>query len=286
MTKFIKNIFDVSDHYDLIISDVFGVIHDGQKGLPNAQIFFSQVANKVALLTNDGRCTSSVTSHLEGFDFFRNKHYNDIFTSGYFLNQFYETNQLDQPKCYILDEFLTPSLASVNIATSIPGVEVVKTIDDAQFCFVAGVSKFTLEQMKHNLDLINTLKQLLSNKCKLLCPNPDKFVVYGDSGLLPLAGYIAEMYSDMGGEVISFGKPAKYPYEFILNKYKPNKAIMIGDTLETDIKGASDVGIDSLLIGTGVTKHYWQKNNEIPFKTWLEKQSIKPTWYIEQFNEA
>ncbi|MDG2348400.1 MAG: hypothetical protein P8L77_02940, partial [Gammaproteobacteria bacterium] len=215
MTKFIKNILDITDQYDLIISDVFGVIHDGQKRLPNVTSFFSHVANKVALLTNDGRCTDTVKSHLEGYAFIKEKHYKDIFTSGYFLNQFYQNNPLKNPKCYILDEYLTPSIASVNLVTSIPGVEVVDHIEDAQFCFVAGVCKLTLDQMMDNLELIKTLEMLLSNRCKLLCPNPDKLVVYGDAGLIPLAGYIADMYAEMGGEVISFGKPAKYPYEFI-----------------------------------------------------------------------
>lgn len=284
MTAFINNILDITDEYDLIISDVFGVIHDGQKKLPNVLSFFCEVSDKVALLTNDGRCTDTVKSHLDGFDFHLNEHYKDIFTSGYFLNQFYQRNTLEKPKCYILDEFLTPSVASVNLVTSIPGVEVVDQIDDAQFCFVAGVSKISLDQMKNNPELIHIYNKLLSNKCKLLCPNPDKVVVYGDSGLIPLAGSYADMYSDMGGEVISFGKPAKYPYEFILNKYKPSKALMIGDTLDTDILGANTVGIDSLLIGTGVTKHSWLPSNDAPsFDVWLENQSIKPTWYVNQF---
>ena len=284
MTTFIKNILDITDQYDLIISDVFGVIHDGQKRLPNVISFYSHIADKVALLTNDGRCTDTVQSHLKSFDFEKEKHYKDIFTSGYFLNQFYLNNSLKNPKCYILDEYLTPSIASVNLVTSIPGLEVVDNIEEAQFCFVAGVSKLTLDQMNDNPELIKTLEKLLSKQCKLLCPNPDKLVVYGDAGLIPLAGYIADMFAEIGGEVISFGKPAKYPYEFILNKYNPSKALMIGDTIDTDIKGAIDVGIDSLLIGTGVTKHSWQPSLDITsFNDWLTNQSLQPTWYIDQF---
>lgn len=283
MTTFIENIFDITDQYDLIISDVFGVIHNGQTSLPNVHSFFSHVADKVSLLTNDGRCKSTVTSHLDGFDFKQNKHYNDLFTSGFFLKSFYENQDNESLKCFVLDDFLTPSIASINLITSIPSVEVVSDINEANFCFAAGVCKYTIQELENNEELQTILGLLKDKQCKLLCPNPDRLVVYGESDLVPLAGFIAEMYADLGGEVVSFGKPAKYPYEFILNKYKPQKALMIGDTLETDIQGANAVGIDSLLIGTGVTKHTWLQNNTMPFEEWLSQSSIKPTWYIDAF---
>ena len=48
---------------------------------------------------------------------------------------------------------------------------------------------------------------------------------------------------------------------------------MIGDQLETDIRGARDFGIDSVLIGTGVTK--------ISDSTF--NGEIVPTYILENF---
>lgn len=283
MTKYLENIFDITNTYDLIISDVFGVVHDGQRLLKNADKFFKQEASKVALLTNDGRGIDDVAEHLKGFNFLKKEHYKDLFTSGFFLDEFYKLNSESNIKCFMLDDYLETSANRKEAVLSVPGITFTSDIKEANYCFASGVCKFDLDYIKNNQDLLSKLTILKNNHCKLLCPNPDKFVVY-DNRLIVLAGFIAEQYQKLGGEVISFGKPNKYPYEFIINKYNPNKVLMIGDTLETDIDGANQVGIDSLLIGTGVTKHYWQNNNHGgTFESWLADSTIKPTWYIDEF---
>ena len=56
----------------------------------------------------------------------------------------------------------------------------------------------------------------------------------------------------MGGKVIYFGKPHKEVYEIILNKGEKN--FIIGDNLNTDIKGANLLNYDSLIISNGIHK--------------------------------
>src|SRR4029453_10495985 len=49
------------------------------------------------------------------------------------------------------------------------------------------------------------------------------------------------------------GKPAAYLYEEALRRCGTRNAVMIGDQLETDIRGANACGIDSALVTTGVS---------------------------------
>ena len=88
----------------------------------------------------------------------------------------------------------------------------------------------------------------------MLCANPDKMVFHGKEKHL-CAGGIAEYYQTIGGYVISVGKPYPKVFERCMNFATPekkNKAIMIGDNLETDILGANRFGIHSMLIASGV----------------------------------
>lgn len=75
------------------------------------------------------------------------------------------------------------------------------------------------------------------------------------------AGKIAEIYSSLGGEVIFFGKPYKEVYNLILKKDEKN--LIIGDNLNTDIKGANNLNLDSLFITNGVHKSEFTKEEDI-----------------------
>ena len=49
------------------------------------------------------------------------------------------------------------------------------------------------------------------------------------------------------------GKPERYLYDEALHRCGTRNAVMIGDQLETDIRGANACGIDSALVTTGVS---------------------------------
>jgi ribonucleotide monophosphatase NagD (HAD superfamily) len=94
-----------------------------------------------------------------------------------------------------------------------------------------------------------------------VCPNPD-LVAYRGNTPIYTGGTFAKIYEDMGGKVYYFGKPNKSFYELTLKLYDgphySKKAILgIGDNIETDILGANNFAIDSLLIKkTGLCKKY------------------------------
>ena len=84
----------------------------------------------------------------------------------------------------------------------------------------------------------------------------------------------------MGGNVQYFGKPYGEVYQIALEILPKNsKVLAIGDGMETDILGANNTGIDSILCKTGI------HNKEILWRgidEFLSDYPQKPNFVIEQ----
>jgi HAD superfamily hydrolase (TIGR01450 family) len=97
---------------------------------------------------------------------------------------------------------------------------------------------------------------------RLVCPNPD--LVYpkapGDFGIASasVAGLIERavrsQVPERAEEIVfaSLGKPAPPLYEEAIRRAGTRDVVMLGDQPSTDIRGANAVGIDSVLLGTGL----------------------------------
>ena len=88
----------------------------------------------------------------------------------------------------------------------------------------------------------------------MICANPDKTVVRNGQAEL-CAGALAARYAALGGRVHEFGKPYGDVYGLCLAALgitEREKVLAIGDGLDTDIRGARDAGIDSLLVTGGL----------------------------------
>ena len=68
------------------------------------------------------------------------------------------------------------------------------------------------------------------------------------------AGSVATIFEKTGGEVIYFGKPYPEVYNQSADN-KNKKTLVIGDNLNTDIKGANLLNYDSLIISNGIHKN-------------------------------
>ncbi|MFX8672415.1 hypothetical protein ABTM23_19285, partial [Acinetobacter baumannii] len=87
----------------------------------------------------------------------------------------------------------------------------------------------------------DTLLKALARKLTLVCANPDIVVERGDR-LIYCAGAIAELYHELGGEVIFYGKPHRPIYERAMalaaeRRGRPTelgRVLAIGDSVRTD----------------------------------------------------
>jgi HAD superfamily hydrolase (TIGR01459 family) len=101
--------------------------------------------------------------------------------------------------------------------------------------------------------------QARERQLTLICANPDIVVERGDR-LIYCAGAIAELYRELGGEVIFYGKPHRPIYQRAMelaagrhgHTVPLNRVLAIGDSVRTDLAGAHGFGIDCLFVTRGI----------------------------------
>ncbi len=93
----------------------------------------------------------------------------------------------------------------------------------------------------------------------LVCANPDLVVERGDR-LIYCAGAVADLYAQLGGEVLYAGKPHRPIYDAALARIAAARGaplatarvLAIGDSIRTDLAGAAALGIDGVFITRGI----------------------------------
>ncbi len=94
---------------------------------------------------------------------------------------------------------------------------------------------------------------LVRNGLPYVASNTD-LTIPTEHGLSPGHGVLVRTIADFAGvEPVVAGKPAKPLMEETIRRVGGDRPLMIGDRLDTDIEGARAVGVDSLLVLTGVT---------------------------------
>ena len=104
----------------------------------------------------------------------------------------------------------------------------------------------TLRQISNAINVIG-------DNTKVIAANPDKLIPKSDGYALE-CGVIIDIIENISKkEVLVVGKPKAYAFDYVLNTFKVSKkeVLMVGDTYETDIKGALDYGIKAAWINTG-----------------------------------
>jgi HAD superfamily hydrolase (TIGR01459 family) len=140
------------------------------------------------------------------------------------------------------------------------------------------------------LDYIPILKDALDLNLTMFCANPDYVTVEkNNKNNIFCMGTIADLYVHMGGNVTILGKPTKEIYIESTKKIKKidlSRIIAVGDSLDHDILGASNFGIDSILISSGIHKELFKKKLEIGLYE-IEnraKWDFKPTYICNNFS--
>jgi HAD superfamily hydrolase (TIGR01459 family) len=84
----------------------------------------------------------------------------------------------------------------------------------------------------------------------MVCVNPDRAVMVGGERLI-CAGAFADVYLELGGDVLEVGKPDAMPSmrrcSSMLERDRRQRVIAMGDTPHTDLLGAQAAGIDCRL---------------------------------------
>jgi HAD superfamily hydrolase (TIGR01459 family) len=270
----INNFSEICEKYDSVICDIWGVIHNGQELFSSSVDCLYNLKNKgypVILVSNAPRPGEEIKLMLEKMGLEKNC-YDKIITSGDLTQKILNDGSLGQ-NCY----HIGPD-RDLKIFDGV-GVKRV-SFDESDFIFITGL--FNDEQEDENTYL-PLLEESKKRKLKLLCANPDIWVQRGND-LIPCAGAISKKYESIGGEVINIGKPFQPIFDEAiknidnLGQGKFSSTIVIGDGIDTDIKGANDYKLDSLLTLGGLFSG--QKIDEV-YKV-INKKKVFPTYLIEE----
>ncbi|HEX7884004.1 MAG TPA: TIGR01459 family HAD-type hydrolase [Afipia sp.] len=247
--RFADRLRDLTTGVDVILSDVWGVIHDGLKGFRPAcealQTFRAQ-GGTVIMITNAPRPADSVQRQLRKMDI-SDDSYDAIVSSGD-LTRNYVASHLDQSVFVIGPERDNPMFRGLDVKLT--------PLEKADYIVCTGPFNDEIETEE---DYRGMMEEARKRNLTFVCANPDMVVERGHR-LITCAGAIAELYRSLGGEVIFYGKPHRPIYDRALELAAerrggttPHERVLaIGDSVRTDLTGANLMELDCLFMTRGI----------------------------------
>ncbi len=255
MTRLVRGLADLASGYKVILSDVWGVVHNGLVAFERATEAlgrFRAGGGMVALMTNSPNPSRFVEAQLARLGVTQ-KAYDAIVSSGDVTVSLLVERagaglfHLGPPnETALFEEVLALSGKAPRVVP----------LKQANFVLCTGLAD-PWHETPADYDAI--LGPMRARNLELICANPD--IVVEDGGkLFYCAGAIAERYAGAGGKVIQAGKPFAPIFARALElagraanaAIDRSEVLVIGDAMRTDIKGAHDQGFDSLFVTSGI----------------------------------
>jgi HAD superfamily hydrolase (TIGR01459 family) len=247
--RFAEQLRDLVDGVEVILSDIWGVVHNGLEAFPEAceaLNTYRQRGGTVILITNAPRPADSVQRQLRKLGV-ADDVYDAIVSSG------------DLTRLFVADHpgkrmfWLGPERDNSIYRGLDP---LIAPLEQADYIVCTGLFDDESESAEDYRDM---MLQARERKLPLVCANPDIVVERGDR-LIYCAGAIAELYRELGGEVIFYGKPHRPIYERAMalaaerrgHAAPLDRVLAIGDSVRTDLTGALGFGIDCLFVTRGI----------------------------------
>jgi len=277
--NFFEGVSEFSELYNGFIIDLWGVLHDGREPYPAAIETLAKLkkqGKQILLLSNAPRRAKRAEEKLTEMGFLR-KSYDHILTSGEATFEYFLSSSEYGERYY----HMGPE-KDAELIEEIARYKRVNKPEEADFVLTTG---FDYDESILD-EKLPDIKECLKYNLPLICTNPDKIIVRQTGEKMLCAGVIAEEYEKSGGKVRSFGKPYDYVYKRALEllKTEKNKTIVIGDNLHTDIKGAKDNSIDSVLVIGGILAAQFGKTiQKADLMELYDKEKIIPSGSLTLF---
>lgn len=244
-----RQLRDVIDGVDVILSDIWGVVHNGLQAWPDACAALAEFRSrggKVVLITNAPRPADAVQRML------RRLHVDDgvydaIVSSGDLTRGYIDEHR--RHKVFHIGPERDHSLFE-GLGVTFGDVE------SADYLVCSGLFDDETETAE---DYCATLTRARERELFFVCANPDIVVERGER-LIFCAGALAELYVTLGGKVLFAGKPHPPIYERALAlaaeagaaSVAPERVLAIGDSVRTDLEGANRSAFRCLFVTSGI----------------------------------
>lgn len=241
----ISHIAPLAARYDALLCDAWGVIHNGVSvfdGAEEALLRFREERGPVIILTNAPRPSRIIPVQLDRLGLPRAA-YDAVVTSG------------DATRAEIARRLPAPAyrLGPKKDDPLYEGLDIEFVgIDSAAFIICTGLANDQHETPEVYRPL---LEDAAARKLPMICANPDIVVRWGGR-LVHCAGALAEIYEQLGGEVVYGGKPHGAIYDLAFARIdairgaplERSRVLCVGDGVKTDIAGANAQGVDAIFV--------------------------------------
>ena len=246
------------------IVDMDGVLYRGNTAIPGAREFISaleETGRKFLLLTNNSSLTpAQCEAKLAGMGI--RVRQDKIFTSAQATALYLRSIAGAGAKVLLIGmDGIREALLAEGFTLS--------TDRDADFVVVGIDFNLSYEKLKEATLAIRAGATFIGT-------NPDK-TLPTEEGLCPGNGAIlAALEASTGVKPIIVGKPSPLIFEMALRRLgsSPEETAVVGDRLETDILGAKEAGLRSILVLSGVTD-----------RQFLASSELKPDFVFESVKE-
>ncbi len=240
---------EIADGYDVLLCDVWGVIHNGRESFPPACAAlqrFAETRGPVVLISNAPRPSSHVHEQLSMLGVPRNAW--SAFVSSGDATRALLAERAPGPAWAIGPDRDWPLYEGLDLGFSGP--------DEAAFIACTGPVDDERETPE---DYREPLARCARRGLEMICANPDKVVQRGDR-LVYCGGALADLYAALDGPVLMAGKPYAPIYALALARASAllgapvdrARVLCIGDGVVTDVRGAMDQKLDCLFIAAGI----------------------------------
>lgn len=249
MTSRISGLSLLAGRYDVLLCDVWGVVHNGREAFPAAcaalRRWIAQTG-PVILISNAPRPEGSVAVQLDSLGVPRDA-WTAIVTSGDVSRDLLAARS-PGPAWRIGPAKDDPLFEGLGLEFSAP--------ETARFIACSGPND---EETETPEDYREALSAAAARDLTMICANPDVLVQRGDR-LIYCAGALAQLYKTLGGHVIEAGKPYPPIYDLALKRAELSlgaspdrrRVLAVGDGVTTDLAGAKSQGLDVLFVADGV----------------------------------
>ena len=276
--EIIPGLSAVADRYDVVLCDVWGVIHNGRESFAaacDALAKFRERHGPVVLISNAPRPSKAVMPQLDALAVPRDA-WSAFVTSG------------DATRALLAERAPGPVWA-IGPKTDAPLYEDLPLQfagpDEAAFISCSGLYN---DEQETPDDYRATLAVAAERGLPMVCANPDRLVHRG-TRLIWCAGGLADLYELLGGpKPIMAGKPYPAIYDLALSEARslagadldPRRVLCIGDGAPTDLAGANAQGLDVLFVAGGLHgEHVLEPNGAVGPRVgaWLAGEGVSAT---------
>jgi HAD superfamily hydrolase (TIGR01459 family) len=245
----VQGLRELASDYDVLLCDVWGVIHNGAVSFPEAcraLARFAGEAGPVILISNSPRPHPLVVDQLAGFAV-PQAAFTEVVTSG------------DATRNLLADRAPGPfwRLGPDRDAPLYEGLRLrFAPLEQARYIACTGPFDDETETPE---DYRARFERAVALGLEMVCANPDIVVQRGDK-LIYCGGALAQLYEALDGHVAMAGKPHPAIYELALERAAAHlkravdrrRVLCIGDGLGTDVRGANAQNLDVLFVANGI----------------------------------